>query len=356
MIAIFLITLTLGQLLGVSRSLLGMSLTGRYRIAGGFVGGLLFVVGWALLPDNWLLLWWIPPATVITIVCLVFAGSFVAPIPSPETVYLSGNSEYGVAQPVSIADGEYNIPGVLLTSATKNMGHAVCIIHGAGDTKTSFKWLLVRSLLAKGVTILTVDLPGHGDYRHRPLTVSSAVQTVAKATDFLRQQPGVSTVGLVGISLGGAIAAQALCVNPGLADALIIYAMPVSLRYTRRLFFQVVWNTFCCAPIIGLFQDITARQARQTWNRGGYVSQYNTSQLFAQLQPLTKLEELSALPILMVYSRHDAVAPPHQVAIIRERVPHANFLEVTRSSHVTITLLPGVNDHMAHWLVVQNKD
>jgi pimeloyl-ACP methyl ester carboxylesterase len=355
MIALLLITLAVGQLMVVSQNLLGASLTGRHRLPGYVVGGLLFVAGWAWLPADWGVLWWTPVAVMVTMVLLMLTGSFFAPIPAPEHVFFAENSVTGTGQPVFIPDGDFNIPGIMLTPPVevKQKGLAVCIIHGAGDTKTSFKWLLVQSLLAAGITVLTIDLPGHGDYRHRPLTASGAVQTVITAGRFLRRQPGISTVGLVGISLGGAVAVSALRAVPHLADSLVIFAMPVSLQYSRKLFYKVVWNTFCCAPVIGLLRDTTGRQARQTWKMGGYNSHYDTSHFFEQLNALEKLKQLTPRPLLLVYSRRDAVAPPHHFMAIRQVAPGAAFIEVLRSSHVTITLLPEVNQQVSRWLTQQ---
>jgi pimeloyl-ACP methyl ester carboxylesterase len=232
-------------------------------------------------------------------------------------------------------------------------GTAVCVIHGAGDTKISFKWRLIQMLLAEGFTVLTIDLPGHGDNRDRPLVYPDSLSVVPAALQFLRAQPDIKRVGLIGVSLGGAMAIRALADHgtpANLVDALVILATPVQLKYTTSLFYREMWNTCYQAPLVSLLREITVKQLRESWYSGGYRSRHNTSELFQLLQPLDYIGQLKDIPILLVYSRADLVAPPDQAQAMQQAAPHAEFIEAKKASHVALILMPGIIDQISKWL------
>jgi len=230
----------------------------------------------------------------------------------------------------------------------------VCIVPGAGDTKISFKWRLVQTLLAHGLTVLTIDPPGHGEYRRRALAYPDCLRIVPAAVQFLRAQPEITRVGLVGISLGGAIAINALAeqVKSGtrLVEALVIFATPTQVNYGRKLFYRELWNTLYGAPVLWLLREASVRQLRESWNSGGYRSKHSLAELFKLLNPQKNIEVLKALPILLIYSQRDAVAAPGQAQMMRQTAPHACFIESKKASHVTLTLMPEINDYAARWL------
>jgi pimeloyl-ACP methyl ester carboxylesterase len=247
--------------------------------------------------------------------------------------------------------GEGGMNAALLP--TSEMGAAICIVHGAGDTKISFKWRLVRALLAEGFTVLTIDLPGHGDNRRQPLSYPESLSAVPAALRFLRAQPGIRHVGLIGVSLGGAMAIRALAEQASpirLVDALVLLATPICLKYTKGLFYREMWNTCYQAPLLSLLQEITVKQLRESWYSGGYRSRHNTSELFYLLRPLDYIGKLKDIPMLLVYSRSDLVAPPDQAQAMRQAAPHADFIESKKASHVALILMPDIIRQMVKWL------
>ena len=251
------------------------------------------------------------------------------------------------------------MPGLLLTppqplTGIAGSGAAVCIVPGAGDTKVSFKWRLVQVLLAEGLTVLTIDSPGHGDYRYRPLAYPECLTTIPAAVRFLRERPGITQVGLIGISLGGAIAINALAAqakfNPNMVDALVIFATPTHLNYSRALFYGEAWRTFYRAPVLSLLRETTAKQVWDSWHTGGYRSQHRADELFDLLNPQKNIAYLNTTPILLVYSQRDGVAPLDQAQMMHQAAPHAQFIESKKASHVMLTLVPEVNRQVARWL------
>jgi pimeloyl-ACP methyl ester carboxylesterase len=252
------------------------------------------------------------------------------------------------------------MPGLLLSpqpSAGERAGLAVCVVPGAGDTKKSFKWRLVQALLAEGLTVLTVDTPGHGDYRRRPMDYPDCLSAVPAAIRFLRQQPGITRVGLAGISLGGALALRSLADEPQIAcqvDALVVLETPVKLKYNRALVRREFWRTISRAPVLSLLREVSIRQIWQSWHAGGYRSRHHTANLIDLLDPPGSLALLDPkLPVLLVYSRRDPIAPPAAAHLLRQAAPQAEFIESKKASHVTLTLIPEINQQVARWLKEQ---
>jgi pimeloyl-ACP methyl ester carboxylesterase len=263
---------------------------------------------------------------------------------------------------VQIPDGDYLMPGFLLTPPLEGEMGAVLLVHGAGDTKTSYKWRLVQALLAEGLMVLTIDLPGHGDYRHRLLTYPDCLSAIPAAIQFLREQPGVRRVGLAGISLGSVMAIKSLIQSSDLTgflnlsglpsaqvDAFVALETPIELKYSRALYYREMWNAYR-APVLSLFREITVKQLRQSWFTGGYRSRHNTAELIALLKPVESIAHLKHRPILIVYGGRDNIAPRAAALALKQAAPQAMLLESKRASHVTLTLISEVNRQVARWL------
>lgn len=372
-LSVFFIALGLGQLISTCGKLRGASLVGPSRLAGYGLGTLLLVTGALTIPATWAVLWWTFPAGLLAVILLLLGGSFIAPPPHPDRLFEPDHPAHAGCYPVQIPDGDHLIPGLLLFPPASSVSRekspplpgedvrggrsAVCIIPGAGDTKTFFKWRLVRAMLAEGLTVLTIDLPGHGEHRHRLLTYPDCLSTIPAAIKFLREQPGVTQVGLAGISLGGAMAIKSLAENSavrsetdGQIDALVVLETPVRLNYNRALFYRELWNTIYGSPVLPLLREASIKQVLQSWYSGGYRSQHTTGELIEMLNPLKNISRIKGIPILLVYSRRDRVAPPEAARAMRQAVPQATFTESKKASHVMLTLIPEINRQVAHWL------
>lgn len=189
-VAAFLVTLGISQLAATGLQLRGASLAGGKRWLGSLLGLGLLILGGVILPDLFVVLLWVPICGLLAVVVLLLGGSFVWPPPHPNRIFDANYPVHGTCRRVEIADGDDQIPGYWLMPPGGSRA-AVCLVHGAGDTKTSFKWRLIRALLAEGLAVLTIDLPGHGDYRHRLLAYPEVLTTVPAALRFLRVQPGI---------------------------------------------------------------------------------------------------------------------------------------------------------------------
>ena len=173
------------------------------------------------------------------------------------------------------------------------------------------------------------------------------------ALSFLEEQSGVAQVGVIGISLGGALAIRSLVERedqPAIEiKALTIVATPIELNYNDAMFYREAWRTISMVPIISLFRKMSARQARQSWYTGGYRTRHSTAQLIELLNPLQGIGHLKHIPTLLVYSHRDSVAPFAMSDAILQ-VTEAQRLESKKASHITLTLLPEINQAVARWL------
>ena len=200
-IAVLLIILGLGQLSATYNQLRGLSLVGPHPVLGTTVGILLLATGLLSLPATWLVLGWVLPMGIVALGLMILGGSFIWPPRHPDHLVAAAPVDHRV---VEIPDGAQSpIPGVLLTPPNA-LGPAVCIVPGAGDTKLNFKWRLIKKLLAAGLTVLSIDPPGHGDYRGRVMAYPDCLSVLPAALTFLNAQAKVTSVGVIGVSLGGA--------------------------------------------------------------------------------------------------------------------------------------------------------
>ncbi len=351
MLAVFLISMGIGQLISTWQSWRAASLTGRYRTAGYGLGLALLLTGAWLLPDMWSAMAWALLTSPLALMVLLIAGSYFDPPPHPDRLFSPNHPAHNGCIPVNIPDGDNPIPALLLTPKNPT-GLAVCLTPGAGDHKTMFKWRLVESLLTEGLTVLTIDPPGHGNNRQQPMHYPNCLSVIVAAIEFLGQQPGIRAVGAAGISLGGALTLAGLSKNKKVAEqvkALAVLETPIELNYTRRLHYGELWQTLR-APVLSLLREVSIRQMWQIWRSGGYLSRHSTPELFSLLTPVATISQLADIPILLVYSQSDRIAPPTHAEAMQRAAPWATMLTSRRASHVTLTLLPDVNRQIARWL------
>jgi len=352
MLSVFLITLGVGQIISTAWQLRGASLVGGNKPAGYGLGVFLLLLGAFILPDSWIMLAWAFLTGPLTLGVLLLGGSYLFPPPDPNQLFSSNHPAHGGCRPVQIPNGDACIPGLLLLPKSPARQHpAVCVVPGAGAHKTFFTWRLVQALLAEGLLVLVMDLPGHGDDRQRKLIYPDCLSTVPAALTFLRQQPEVTQVGLIGISLGGAMAIKSLVENPTLPPAaLVVVETPTHLVYTRALYYREMWNTLYGSPLMSLLREMSVKQILDSWHSGGYHSRHTTGELFALLKPLENIKKIGQLPLLLVYSYRDRIAPPTMAYAMHQAAPHAKLIQEKKASHVMLTLIPSVNRHIACWL------
>jgi len=340
----FLLILGLLQLFATHKGLRGLSLTGRRRRLGFLAGSALFLGGAFLLPGTFWVLIIVLPAGVLAWVCLLLAGSLIGRDLDPTCFLRPGNWPEGDCRTVSIPNGARTIPGLLITPSAP-ISAAVCLVHGSGDNKTAFKWRLIGALLSRGVSVLTIDLAGHGE-NQTPQRWPDCTTEIPVALSWLRHQPDVSRVGLLGISMGGALSAHAAV--HAAPDALALCETPVSFHFQRSMVWREVWNALR-SPVLDLMREITAWQIRRIWIAGRVDSEISLSDLIRRLDVPGQMAQLTC-PLRLVYGGRDAIAPPdhgrrlHQAAKVS-----CQLTIVPGASHLTLILLSETTYTVAAW-------
>ncbi|NTV64951.1 MAG: alpha/beta fold hydrolase, partial [Oscillochloris sp.] len=107
---------------------------------------------------------------------------------------------------------------------------AVCVAHGSGCDKTFYAWRLSAALLRQGLAVLLIDLDGHGE-SPRAQAVPAIIESVAGPARWLSER--YEWVGLLGMSLGGAVTARAVAEGAPCA-ALVLWEAPPRLRLSAK--------------------------------------------------------------------------------------------------------------------------
>ncbi len=340
----FLLMLGLMQWVAAHMDLRGASLTGRWRWLGYLIGSALFTGGAYLLPGTLLVFAMILPAGVLALVSLLAVGSLAGRHLDPGRFLRPGDWPEGRCQAVRIPNGEHVIPGLLITPPAP-IGAAVCLIHGSGDNKTAFKWRLVRTLLDRRLTVLTIDLAGHGE-NQTPQRWPDCTTEIPAALTWLRDRPDVERVGLLGISMGGALSAHAAVVAG--PDALALCETPVTFHYTQAMFWREVWHILR-SPVLDLMRETTAWRIWRTWDVGGGKREIALSDLIRRLDVPRQVARLTC-PLHLVYGQRDDIAPlDHGWRLHQAATVPCVFTVVPGASHLTLILLSETTRTLADW-------
>jgi alpha-beta hydrolase superfamily lysophospholipase len=222
---------------------------------------------------------------------------------------------------------------------------AVCVAHGSGCDKTSYAWRLVDTLIERGLAVLLIDLDGHGE-NPRPQRFPEILEDVSASVGWLRTR--YARVGVLGISLGGCIAARA--VADGLVvNALAVLEAPPHLHYTQRDVYREAAG-LARPYLLDLFSDSTVYHIYRAWEYPPIRAAISTWDLIDVLDLLGSLPKVT-VPLLLMYGGSDAIVKPAQAAQVRAAMPAgATFQLVPWASHLTLILTPRALRRMGEWL------
>jgi pimeloyl-ACP methyl ester carboxylesterase len=236
---------------------------------------------------------------------------------------------------------------------------AVCYVHGSGSDKLFYTWNMTEALLERGMAVLLIDLDGHGE-SPRPQDFPAILAAARGAVAWLRER--YTGVGVVGMSLGGCVAARA--VAEGLAvDALAVVESPPYLRLSREIVRR---------EVLRLVRPATLRQFRygtpyylaRCWVDTPRIrARLSTWYLIDALDLLGSLRRIAAdgaaehtppVPLLLVYGGLDAIVPPERAAqVAQARPPWAAFYIFPDASHLSLSIDPRMLDLVCGWIAAQ---
>ena len=113
-------------------------------------------------------------------------------------------------------------------------GPALLLVHGMGSASTA--WKIITPELAKKFTVVTIDLPGHGE---TPYLVNQPMDPHSLALAVLNEMTelGFTEFDLCGNSLGGWISLEMACISPSRIKSLTalapagLWLNPYNVRY-----------------------------------------------------------------------------------------------------------------------------
>lgn len=240
--------------------------------------------------------------------------------------------------------GPYGVIPALLITPQVPTDRAVCVVHGSGCDKTFYAWRLVDGLIGSSMAVLLIDLDGHGE-SPRPQAHPQILGGVTGAVGWLRAR--FQRVGLLAMSLGGAVAAQAIA--EGLAvDALVIEESPPELRLDQAGYRRVQRQEavrLLNPAVLHLLADGSPLNVAQAWRTSGIRATIGTWDLFDALDLLGSLGQISAQPAeqrpptLLIYAANDMIVPRAQMERVRAVASDwAHFELLSGASHLSLPI------------------
>lgn len=249
----------------------------------------------------------------------------------------------------SIAMDEGWLPALHVVPAGGTV-RAVCVLHGSGCEKTYYAWPLVDALIAAGCAVLLVDLDGHGE-NPRMQRFPAILDDPRVAVAWLRER--YMHVGLLGLSLGGCIAACAAA--DGLdVERLAVLEAPPKLHFTR----VDVWREgagLLRPYLLDLFSDSSVYAMVQSWRAPPIRAAISTWDLIDALDLLGSLPRLRT-PTLLLYGGSDAIVKPQQARQAARVLPAGGrFRLLPGVSHLTLQVTPAALRELHEWFAQLGK-
>lgn len=231
---------------------------------------------------------------------------------------------------------------------------AVCVAHGSGCNKTFYAWELADTLIERGLAVVLIDLDGHGE-SPRPQAFPAILHNIIDPVAWLRQR--YERVGVVGMSLGGCVAARAVAEGAA-ADALVIIEAPPKLEFTRR----DVWReaVYLLQPaVLRLLREGSPCHVVRAWESPRIRASISTWDLIDKLDLIGSLQNIvgtaatttHTCPLLLIYAGRDAIVKPAQAALVRQALPPDVPMHILAgASHLSLPIDPRALRLLGDWL------
>jgi esterase/lipase len=357
-IADFLICFGLLQWMAAFGELRGLSAVGSLHRSGIVLGFVAFVFGvyQALAEPVSALLLAAVPAFALAAAVSLLAGIATAGWVNPTRSLLNPGADAAytardAAIPAPDIGEGIAVPATFFQLKDEAPHPAVLLICGASDTRLAFKWRIVGACLARGMSVLTIDPPGHGAFRAAPMTVDNALKAGRAAVDWLSGQAGVAAMGVCGISLGGCQAANLAATDARLAAVTLMCAPARLDPITRGVYAREIAGLFLPrnlallreASILTLWREW--RSMRPAWFGASLCA------LVDEFDTLSAARALGEKPVLIVHGTRDAAVPSRNArALYEASAPVRELLWVRQGTHVSLVLFADEIGRMAEWM------
>jgi 2,6-dihydroxypseudooxynicotine hydrolase len=238
------------------------------------------------------------------------------------------------AELVRVPYGATTLPGYLRVPAASGLARTpvVIMVPGLDSVKEELQ-ATAEYFLARGLATLAIDGPGQGESEYE-LPIEPAYEKVATAVvDFLQDRAGLDRdrIGLFGVSLGGYYAARAAAYEKRLRAV-------VSLAAPYRL--DLDW-------------DELPAQTRATFQARSGAQDDAAARARAATLTLEEAVSHIDLPLLVVGSGHDTIAPPYHQERLAKEVKSAELVVYPDGSHGVTNRAFESRSRMADWMAAR---
>ncbi len=220
---------------------------------------------------------------------------------------------------ISFTSHGQKIYGMLHLPDGEKKHPAVIMYHGFTGQRVEPHRLFVktaRRLMAEGMAVLRFDFRGSGESEgdFRDMTISGEIDDALTAIDFMRQQPEVDAnrLGLVGLSMGGCVAASVVGRTP-------------------RIKTLVLWAAI--AQVAELFPRGVGAERVAEWRRvgeldfGGMVLGKGFLDDLPNIDPLRDLPQFKGTS-LIIHGGADVVVPVSEAHVYHRRFGNHSALHI----------------------------
>lgn len=317
--------------------------------------GLVLAVGCLIIAVLMLQAW--PASSVAPLVSLLLAplfhsglASFVGRKLMPEPWSTAGSYPGHRVTDVDIPASDGVVPALLYEPLAPPIG-ALVLIPGAGAHKSFYTWPMVEALLSVGFVVCAIDLAGHGASQ-RVLDLPAALEDVRASVAWLRSR--ASWVGVVGISLGGCVAARAAA-DGVVLDGLAILESPVTISITKRVV-RNEWRTIGRRGAWALHRYAGTLPLMRAWRTEPTRSRISTVDLIRDLDLLGSVGRVRC-PLWLCYGGADLVAPQEDARRIVAAAPTGTTLRlIPRATHLSLPLDRRALQTLCRWLLDVRND
>lgn len=226
-------------------------------------------------------------------------------------------------------------------------GPAIVFLHGWGAFKELW-WSALRDL-GRDYRCFAIDMPGHGESR---IGRADRIEAIAELVAEFCRDLGLTTITLVGHSMGGSVAVELTLRHPELVQRLALidaavdaYRMPA---YTRTyLLPNAGWAAFRLSQAVGrAFRPLGQRIPHEhgggwirPWlRRASYLATFDPEGLYRILRSLfatradDRLQQIR-VPVLVMTGQFDSLAPPAHARRLAAAIPGAQYVMIPASLH-----------------------
>lgn len=182
---------------------------------------------------------------------------------------------------------------------------AVLVLHGAGDTPQTVRYLS-EELYSRGFHVVAPLLPGHGRTIKEFSRITADALTDSAFASYHALRDRHPRVGIIGVSMGGALAIQVAAATPDLpALALVAPYLAMRPRAARLARTSRVWGVF--VPAFGSSEGFSIRdpdERKKSLAYGAFTAGALRALYLTVQRALAALPRITA-PTLVIQSRED---------------------------------------------------